>query len=152
MKAPMSRLFNVLKKISGSMPGMPRTTRIVPFRSMPSPCSIAATLCSSGIRRVCRWTSEAPRTTTASTSTGSIPPAPTSRPLITDVTSIDTPLVVPTMPLARSRRDSSNSAVTTVGRAIERRLPTITPSISSVISAHRRTLAGSVHSTAGVAT
>ncbi len=70
-------------------------------------------------------------------------------PLITDVTRNDTPEVVPTSPLALSRLPSSIRAVTMVGRAIVRMLPTMTPNMSSTISAHSGTLAGSVNSSRG---
>jgi hypothetical protein len=55
---------------------------------------------------------------------------PMSSPLITDVTRNETPDVVPTIPLARSRSASGTSNVTIVDIAMPRTLPTITPAIS----------------------
>ena len=77
-------------------------------------------------------------------------PAATSRPLITEVTRNDTPMVVPTRPLALSRRSSGMSRVTRVGIAIERRLPVTTPTISSTTKTQSRTLAGSWNVSSGV--
>ena len=65
-----------------------------------------------------------------------MPPAATRTPLITEVTRKDTPEVVPTSPFARSRRSSSISAVTSVGSAMVRTLPAITPNISSTMNTH----------------
>ena len=79
-----------------------------------------------------------------------MPLAPTSRPLITEVTRNETPDVVPTRPLARSRLSGSIIAVTTVGSAMVRRLPAIMPVISSTTKTQSRTLVGSPNSERGV--
>ena len=79
-----------------------------------------------------------------------MPLAPTSNPLITEVTRNETPAVVPTSPFARSRFCSGTRAVTIVGRAIVRRLPAIMPDMTSTTSAQRRRLVGSVNSARGV--
>ena len=81
---------------------------------------------------------------TATSSAWNIPDNPTSSPLITDVTRNEAPFVVPTRPFARSRPSAGTSIVTTVDSVIARRLPTITPLISSRTSAHSAGLAGSV--------
>ena len=51
-----------------------------------------------------------------------------TRPLKTDVTANDTPVTVPTMPLARSRRSSGTSSVTHVDIAMLRIWPATEPS------------------------
>jgi hypothetical protein len=79
-----------------------------------------------------------------------MPPSPTSTPLMTDVTRKETPEVVPTSPLARSRESSAMRTVTSVGSAIARMLPTMTPNISNRMSTHRLTLVGSVNEVCGV--
>jgi hypothetical protein len=79
-----------------------------------------------------------------------MPPAATSRPLITDVTRNETPVVVPTRPLALSRRSSGINTVTSVCRAIVRILPVITPNMVSTMKTHNITLAGSVKVCSGV--
>ena len=48
-------------------------------------------------------------------------------PLNTDVTANDTPVTVPTMPLARSRRSSGTSSVTHVDMAMLRIIPATDP-------------------------
>ncbi len=50
-----------------------------------------------------------------------------TRPLNTDVTANDTPVTVPTMPLARSRRSSGTSSVTHVDMAMLRIIPATDP-------------------------
>ncbi|SUE29271.1 Uncharacterised protein [Nocardia farcinica] len=79
-----------------------------------------------------------------------MPFQPTSSALATEVTRCETPVAVPTSPLARSRTRSSNSAVTIVGSAIPRTFPLITPVISSTMNSHSHALPGSRHSSAGV--
>jgi hypothetical protein len=79
-----------------------------------------------------------------------MPPAATSTPLITEVTRNDTPVVVPTRPLALSRRSSGINTVTSVCKAIERMLPVITPNIVSTMKTHNRKLAGFVNVCSGV--
>ena len=79
-----------------------------------------------------------------------MPPAATSRPLITEVTRNDTPVALPTSPFALSRRSSGISRVTRVGIAIVRRLPATTPTISRTTNTHRRTLPGSRKVASGV--
>ncbi|CAB4926570.1 unannotated protein [freshwater metagenome] len=54
---------------------------------------------------------------------------------------MEAPVTVPTRPLARSRRSAGISRVTSVGSAIDRGLPAITPSISRTTSTHSGTLA-----------
>src|SRR3712207_1746231 len=49
-----------------------------------------------------------------------MPRPPMTRPLNTDVIANDTPVTVPTMPFARSRRSSGTSSVTHVDRAMLR--------------------------------
>ena len=78
-----------------------------------------------------------------------MPSNATSRPLITEVTRNETPVVVPTRPLARSRRCSGTSRVTSVGRAMPRMLPAITPSISTTTNTHSSGLAASRHTASG---
>ena len=89
-------------------------------------------------------------TARASTRTANIPLAPTSNPLITDVTRKLMPAAVPTRPLARSRRSSGIRMVTTVGMAIMRMFPTITPLIRSRTKTHKVTLVGSRNRSSGV--
>ncbi len=79
-----------------------------------------------------------------------MPSYATSSPLITEVTRNDTPDVVPTSPFALSRSPSGTSRVTIVGSAMPRRLPVITPSMSSTTKTHRTGLAGSRKVSAGV--
>jgi hypothetical protein len=126
---------------------------MVPRRStfFGSPAA-AASARASGTRSRCRCTTAATSTTTARTSTPNIPLEATSSPLITEVTRLETPDVVPASPFALSRRPSSNRAVTTVVIAMLRGLPAITPAITRRTSAHSRTLVGSVKTSAGVAT
>ena len=50
------------------------------------------------------------------------------------------PLTMPTSPFALSRRSAGTSRVTSVGSAIMRILPTITPSIVSRTNSHKVTL------------
>jgi hypothetical protein len=69
-------------------------------------------------------------------------PAATSTPLITEVTRNETPVVVPTRPLARSLRSSEIDTVTSVCKAIERMLPVITPNIVITMKIHNVKLAG----------
>ncbi len=57
-----------------------------------------------------------------------MPRLPITRPLKTDVTANDTPVIVPTMPLARSRRSSGTSSVTHVDIAMLRIWPATEPS------------------------
>ena len=78
-----------------------------------------------------------------------MPSKATSRPLITDVTRNETPDAVPTSPLARSRTGSGTSSVTRVGSAIPRRLPAITPNISTTTKVHSNGLVASRHSDSG---
>ncbi len=77
-------------------------------------------------------------------------PAATSRPLITEVIRNVTPVVVPTSPLALSRRSSSISTVTRVISAMDRTFPAITPTMEITMKIHSRTLAGSVKTSLGV--
>ena len=49
---------------------------------------------------------------------------------------MEAPVTVPTRPLARSRRSSGTRSVTSVGRAIDRGLPAMTPVMSSTMSTH----------------
>ena len=56
-----------------------------------------------------------------------MPSWPMTRPLNTDVTANDTPVTVPTMPLARSRRSSGTSSVTHVDMAMLRIIPATDP-------------------------
>ena len=53
---------------------------------------------------------------------------PMTRPLNTEVIANETPVTVPTMPLARSRRSSGTSSVTHVDRAMPRICPATEPS------------------------
>ena len=62
-----------------------------------------------------------------------------TRPLNTDVTANDTPVIVPTMPLARSRRSSGTSSVTHVDIAMLRIWPATEPSrVSPVMHPEQR--------------
>ena len=79
-----------------------------------------------------------------------MPPAATRRPLITEVTRNDTPLALPTSPFALARPSSGISRVTSVGRAMVRRLPATTPTISRTTKTHSRTLPGSSKVESGV--
>ena len=80
-----------------------------------------------------------------------MPSKATSRPDSTDVTRNETPVAVPTRPFARSRTAAGTSSVTSVGRAIVRRLPVITPSMSVTTKPHSSGLAGSRKVSAGTA-
>ena len=77
-------------------------------------------------------------------------PAATSSPLITEVTSIDTPIVEPTSPLALSRRSSGTRTVTSVDRAMPRMFPAMTPIMARTMKTHRTTLLGSAKASFGV--
>ena len=69
---------------------------------------------------------------------------------MTEVIRNETPDVVPTRPFARSRSGSGTSSVTIVGRAMPRRPPAMTPSMSSTTKVHSSGLAGSRNVSAGV--
>ena len=84
-----------------------------------------------------------------SSSTENIPSRATSSPLITDVTSIVTPVAVPTRPLARSRRSGSISRVTIVIIAIIRTLPAITPNMASTMNNQSQMLEARVKASSG---
>ena len=56
-----------------------------------------------------------------------MPRPPTTRPLNTDVIANDTPVTVPTMPFARSRKRSGTSNVTHVDSTIPRSWPATEP-------------------------
>ena len=73
-------------------------------------------------------------------------------PLITEVTRNDTPVAVPTRPLARSRTFSGMSSVTQVGSAMVKRLPAITPSMTMTMKTHSTGFAGSRNDSSGVTT
>ena len=146
MNTPPRKLLIVEKAIRPNRPGMAATTAIVPRRSSrcaPEPSSAAAGR-SSGMRTTARCAITTIVAATATSSTCSIPDSPTSSPLITEVTRNDAPFVVPTRPFARSRPSGGTSMVTAVDSVMARRLPTITPAISSSTSAQSAGLAGSV--------
>jgi hypothetical protein len=144
MKAPPRKLLKQENAMSASRPGTPRTTISVPRRStLRSPSSSPALARSPATVTEARWTSPRIITAIASTRTDRMPSTATSTPLSTEVTRKDTPLVVPTRPLARSRNDSGISTVTSVARAIERRFPEMTPDINSTTKIHSSARPGS---------
>ena len=96
-----------------------------------------------------RWISPATSSVMVSSSTENMPSRATSSPLITDVASRVTPVVVPTSPLARSRRSGSISRVTMVIIAIPRTLPAITPNIASTTNTHNQRLDARVNAPSG---
>ena len=148
MITPPSTLLIAAKTMRASSPGTARTTANVPRTSTrwrPVPSSSPAAAASSGKSSAVRCTTEAAVTASARISTYSIPPRPTSSPLITEVIRKERPEAVPTRPLARSRRSAGMSSVTAVDIAIVRMLPAITPTISTSTKTHRSTLAGSVN-------
>src|SRR3712207_481939 len=157
MNTPPRKLLNVANMISAVSPGTSPTTRMVPRRSTARvgattgasevPTAAAAR---SGTGTSARCTMATVRTANARISTQNMPPAATSTPLITEVVRNDTPDVVPTSPFARSLVSSSISAVTSVGRAMVRMLPAMTPNIDSTMSVHSATLPGSVNDSCGV--
>ena len=63
-----------------------------------------------------------------------------TRPLNTDVIANDTPVTVPTMPLARSRRSSGTSSVTHVDRAMPRICPATDPTSVAATSSQNHGL------------
>ena len=69
-----------------------------------------------------------------------MPSPPMTRPLNTEVRANDTPVTVPTMPLARSRRSSATSRVTLVDRAMPRIWPATEPSSVTVTSSQNHGL------------
>jgi hypothetical protein len=72
-----------------------------------------------------------------------MPPQATRKPEITDVVRKPMPVTIPTSPLALSRSFSGMRIVTSVGSAIDRILPAITPNITSRMnnqSCHAATL------------
>ena len=69
---------------------------------------------------------------------------------MTDVTRNETPVEVPTSPLARSRTSAGISRVTQVGRAMPKRFPAMTPSITMTTNTHSRRLPGSRNVSSGV--
>src|SRR5215212_471752 len=150
MNAPPRKLLNAAKMINASAPGMPRTRVSVPRTSTLFRPSEACADSRSGTDTRLRWTTEAGKTTRASTSTTSIPLAPTSSPLITEVTRKLMPDAVPTSPLARSRRLSGISTVTIVDMAIMRIFPAITPAINNTTKTHSTMLVGSRNRSSGV--
>ncbi len=96
-----------------------------------------------------RCTSDTTSTARAATSTVRIPSTATSSPDATDVTRKLTPVAVPTSPFARSRTAAGTSRVTSVGSAIVRRFPAMTPSIRATTSVHSSGLVGSRNPSAG---
>ena len=62
---------------------------------------------------------------------------------MTDVTRNETPVEVPTSPLARSRTSAGMSRVTHVGSAMPKRLPAMTPSITMTMNTQSIRLPGS---------
>ena len=69
---------------------------------------------------------------------------------MTEVTRKDTPVDVPTSPLARSRTSAGMSRVTQVGSAMPKRLPAMTPSITMTMNTHSSRLPGSRNVSSGV--
>lgn len=155
MNAPPSRLFTQENAINAGSPGTLATSRTVPRRSSPPRSSTVTATAgpagagTAGIRTRARCSSDATSTTSAATSTVRIPSTATSSPDATEVTRKDTPVAVPTSPLARSRTGAGTSRVTSVGSAMVRRFPAITPSISATTSVHSSGLVGSRKASAG---
>jgi hypothetical protein len=81
-----------------------------------------------------------------------MPRVPTTRPLNTEVIANDTPVTVPTSPLARSRRSSGTRSVTQVESTMLRIEPATDPIRVSATSTHNHTPRRRSRSGAGTAT
>ena len=76
----------------------------------------------------------------AKASVATIPPHATRKPLIAEVVTKPIPVAMPTSPFALSRRSSGTSRVTSVGSAMLRTLPAITPNMTARINSHKAML------------
>src|SRR5688572_30156560 len=88
----------------------------------------------------------------AMTSIHNTPKKPIARPLKIEAARNATPFAVPTRPLALSRFSSGIMIVTSVDRAIPRKLPAIAPTSASTTNTQSMELEGSVKTTGGVET
>ena len=152
MNEPPRKLLNVLKKISPNKPGTSRTTRIVPRISILSSGEVVCTTDCCGIASVHRCPIASAESPSANASTQKMPRKPMTKPLKIEATTKPTPFAVPTKPLALSRRSSGTRIVTSVDKAIERRLPAIAPNNARVINTHSTILDAWVNTSDGVAT
>ncbi len=140
MNTPPRKLLKVAKKISANSPGTAPITRTVPamstrFGSAFSPSAGCGLPSSMWTKARCRNTRAV--ATNARSRVAYMPPQATRKPLITEVVRKPMPLTMPTRPLALSRSPSGIRMVTSVGRAMLRILPAMTPSITSSTNAQR---------------
>jgi hypothetical protein len=101
---------------------------------------------------VTRCASVANVTTTAMPYAQPMPGPPMTRPLNTDVMAKETPVTVPTMPLARSRRSSGTSSVTQVDSTIPRSCPATEPRSVAAVSTQNQGLLSRRRSSLSIAT
>ena len=134
MKTPPSRLLNAARRISIPRPGTARIASNAPRMSSRGAVSSWRSGAVSAIRIVSRWTSAPMVSASEPYSAHPIPRLPMTRPLKTDVIANETPVTVPTIPLARSRRSSGTSSVTHVDSAMPRICPATEPSSVSATS------------------
>jgi hypothetical protein len=140
MYTPITKLLNVVKKTNGSRPGTERSVSHA-VRGLNPELVSSADRCTGGssIRIGTRWPKANPVSTTATTTVPPIPSMPTDRPLKTLVIMCASPVIVPTMPLARSRWASGISSVTVVDNAMLRSCPTTAPTRTRPANAQNHT-------------
>ena len=149
MNTPPRKLLNVEKMISPISPGTAITAPHAALKSTALGVPSACTMVGSGIRISARWTVDAAIARIEIRTTGPRPSCPIARPDSTPVTSIVTPLTVPTMPLALTRRSDSISIVTQVDSANPRIIASSAPARIRRLNSQNHGLERSISSSSG---